>query len=120
MNAYQYRQLVKKSKYHAKKVEVACVMYDSKKEARRSAVLKQQEQFGIITNLQRQVSFELQPGYTNNQGQKIRPITYRADFVYEQNGKKYVEDTKGFRTAEYKLKKKMFEYKYPEYVFVES
>ena len=120
MNAYQYRQMFRKNKYHAKKVEVAGVIYDSAKEARRSAVLKQQEQFGIITNLQRQVVFELQPGYTNNQGKKIRPITYKADFTYEQNGKKYVEDTKGFRTAEYKLKKKIFEYKYPEYVFVES
>lgn len=120
MNAYQYRQMFRKSKYHAKKVEVAGVIYDSAKEARRSAVLQQQEQFGIITNLQRQVSFTLQEAYTNNQGKKIRPITYKADFVYEQNGKKYVEDTKGFRTAEYKLKKKMFEYKYPEYLFVES
>ena len=36
-----------------------------------------------------------------------RATTYVADFVYEQDGKTIVEDTKGFRTKEYELKKKM-------------
>jgi hypothetical protein len=40
--------------------------------------------------------------------------------VYTEGGEKVVEDTKGFRTKEYQLKKKLFEYKYPEYLFVES
>lgn len=124
MNAFQYRQLIakqqKSSKYHAKRIEVNGVVYDSKKEAKRAAVLEQQEKYGIITNLQRQVPFELQPGYTNNQGKKIRPIIYIADFTYEKDGKKIIEDTKGFRTELYRIKKKIFEYKYPEYTFVES
>lgn len=120
MTISEYRAIVKKNKYHANKVEMDGVVYDSKKEAKRAAVLIQQEKYGIITNLQRQVSFELQPGYTNNKGAKIRPITYRADFTYEQDGKKIVEDCKGFRTKEYSIKKKIFEYKYPEYTFVES
>lgn len=124
MNAFQYRQLIAKqqkpSKYHAKRIEVNGVVYDSKKEAKRAGVLEQQEKYGIITNLQRQVPFELQPGYVNNQGKKIRPITYIADFTYEKDGKKIAEDTKGFRTELYRTKKKIFEYKYPEYTFVES
>lgn len=124
MDAFQYRQLLlkqqKQSKYHAKKIEVDGVVYDSKKEANRGAVLKQQERFGIITGLERQVEFVLQPGYTNNKGEKIRPITYKADFVYQKEGQKYAEDVKGFKTPEYRLKKKIFEYKYPEYTFVES
>lgn len=120
MTISEYRSIIKKNKYHANKVEMDGVVYDSKKEAKRAAVLIQQEKYGIITNLQRQVSFELQPGYTNNKGAKIRPITYRADFTYEQDGKKIVEDCKGFRTKEYSIKKKIFEYKYPEYIFVES
>lgn len=123
MNAFQYRKLLaqgKTSKYHAKKVELNGTVYDSKKEAKRAAVLEQQEKYGLITDLQKQVAFELQPGYTNNQGKKILPITYIADFVYEKEGKKIVEDTKGFRTDTYKIKKKLFEYKYPEYTFVES
>lgn len=120
MNAYQYRKLFGKSKYGAKKVEQDGVVYDSKKEAKRAAVLKEWERFGIITGLRQQVDFELQPGYTNNRGQKIRPIIYRADFVYQREGKLIVEDTKGFRTDVYKLKKKLFEYQYPAYTFVES
>lgn len=120
MNIYEYRRLATKSKYHAKRVNVDGTTYDSKKEAKRAMVLEQQEKYGIINNLQKQVSFELQPGYTNNQGKKIRPINYIADFVYEKDGKKIVEDTKGYRTDTYKVKKKIFEYKYPEYTFVES
>ena len=112
--------MFKKNKFHANKVEVNGTTYDSKKEAKRAGILEQQEKYGIIHNLQKQVAFELQPGYVNNQGKKIRPITYVADFVYEKDGINYVEDTKGFRTPEYKLKKKVFEYKYPGYMFVES
>lgn len=119
MKASEYRQYVT-NKYHAQKTELDGITFDSRKEANRYALLKQQERFGLISNLQRQVSFELQPGYTNNQGKKVRPITYVADFVYEEAGEKVVEDVKGFRTKEYELKKKLFEYKYPEYVFVES
>ena len=120
MTISEYRAITKKNKYHASRVEMDGVVYDSKKEAKRAAVLQQQAKYGIITNLERQVTFELQPGYTNNQGKKIRPINYIADFVYEQEGKKIVEDTKGWRTKEYSIKKKLFEYKYPEYTFVES
>ena len=120
MNYLQYRSLFKNNKYHANRVEYNGRTYDSRKEAKRAAVLEQQEKLGIIKNLQKQVSFELQPGYTNNQGKKIRSIIYVADFVYEKDNVFYVEDTKGFKTPEYRLKRKLFEYKYPGYVFVES
>lgn len=123
MNAFQYRNLVSKmknSKYHAKKVEIGGVVYDSKKEARRAETLIMQEKYGIIHNLRTQVPFILQDKFVNNKGEVIKEIKYVADFVYEQNGKKYVEDTKGFRTDVYKIKKKLFEHKYPEYTFVES
>ena len=56
----------------------------------------------------------------NNEGKKIRPISYIADYVYEQDGIKIVEDCKGFRTTEYKIKKKIFMYKFPEYKFIET
>ncbi|MBR2028252.1 MAG: DUF1064 domain-containing protein [Oscillospiraceae bacterium] len=111
---------IKQSKYHAKKCTVGETTYDSKKEAKRGQELEYLNKIGVIKNLERQVKFELQPAYTNNQGNKIRPITYIADFVYEKNGKKIVEDTKGFKTDKYRIKKKIFEYKYPEYTFVES
>lgn len=123
MSAQQYRQLAGSSsfnKYSAKKTTIGDKVYDSKKEARRATVLKRWQDVGLITGLKEQVRFVLQEGYTNNKGKKIRPIEYVADFMYVQDGRQIVEDCKGMRTDVYKLKKKMFEYKYPQYDFIES
>ena len=79
---------------------------------------------GIIRDLERQKAFVLQDGYVNNWGEKIRPIQYVADFVYfdNENGRWTVEDVKSpaTRTDVYRIKKKLFEAKYPEYWFIES
>jgi hypothetical protein len=54
-------------------------------------------------------------------GVKYRELSYIADFYYEIDGEKIVEDTKGFKTDVYKLKKKLFLKKYGSmYEFVES
>lgn len=108
------------SKYKAQKTTVDGIEFDSKKEAKRYIELRYLEKIGQICNLQRQVPFLLQEGFINNKGKKIREINYIADFVYEQFDTKIVEDTKGFRTPEYLLKKKMFMYKYRDYEFIES
>lgn len=128
MSAKDYREMMgcphqpvqKESKYHAQKVEVDGKKFDSKHESRDYLKLKSMEDSGIISNLQTQVSFELQPKYTTKDGRKIRAITYRADFQYVRDGVTYVQDSKGFRTKEYALKRKMFEYRYPDIIFVES
>lgn len=121
MTAKQFRSMASnKNKYHAQKTVVNGITFDSKKESKHWLKLKYLESTGVISNLQRQVSFELQPAYVNNQGKKIRAINYIADFVYEQDNKIYVMDSKGMRTKEYILKRKMFEFKYPGYIFVES
>lgn len=128
MSAKDYREMMgcprqpaqKESKYHAQKVEVDGKKFDSKHESRDYLKLKSMEDSGIISNLQTQVSFELQPKYTTKDGRKIRAITYRADFQYIRDGVTYVQDSKGFRTKEYALKRKMFEYRYPDIIFVES
>ena len=127
MSAKDYQAMIngniatpKESKYHAQKVEVDGKKFDSKHESRDYLKLKSMEDSGIISNLQTQVSFELQPKYTTKDGRKIRAITYRADFQYIRDGVTYVQDSKGFRTKEYALKRKMFEYKYPDIIFVES
>lgn len=127
MTAEEYRRAVgisksepTKNKYHAQKTEVDGIMFDSKKESKDYLQLKHLEDCGVIKNLRRQVSFELQPKYTNNKGEHIKAINYVADFVYEQDGKTIVRDTKGVKTDIFKLKKKLFEYKYPEYEFVIS
>ena len=127
MSAKDYQAMIngnittpKESKYHAQKVEVDGKKFDSKHESRDYLKLKSMEDSGIISNLQTQVSFELQPKYTTKDGRKIRAITYRADFQYIRDGVMYVQDSKGFRTKEYALKRKMFEYRYPDIIFVES
>lgn len=112
----EYKQLQQKgkSKYKAKKTIVDGIRFDSQKEANRYLDLLVLEKAGLIQDLHRQVRFELQPSY-KKKGKTIRAIYYIADFVYYDTfkGQKIVEDTKGYRTEIYKLKKKIFEYKYP-------
>lgn len=106
------------NKYRNKKVVRNGITYDSKKEADRHAVLRLLERAGKIRDLQRQVKFVLIPAQYEpdtvgkrggiKKGKLIeRECSYIADFVYEENGKKIVEDTKGFRTADYKIKRKL-------------
>ena len=103
------------NKYYNKKIIIDGIKFDSKKEGHHYLKLKLLEKTGKISELTLQKSFELQPKYTNNKGKHIRAITYKADFFYYDHDRKQyiVEDTKGFRTDVYKLKKKMFEYVYP-------
>lgn len=110
------------NKYHNKKTVYNGVVYDSKKEAKRGYELDLLQRAGKVKDVQRQVSFILQDKYTNNKGEHIRAITYKADFVYFDCDKNMyiVEDCKGLRLETYKIKKKLFEAKYPDYYFIES
>lgn len=113
----EYKQLQQKgkSKYKAKKTSIDGIKFDSQKEANRYLELKLLEKQGLIKYIDRQTRFELQPSYKKN-GKTIRPIYYVADFAYidVKTGKTIIEDIKGFRTEIYKLKKKIFEYVYPD------
>lgn len=114
-----------KSKYGNKKITVDGITFDSKREYNRYCELKLLEKAGEISNLRRQVKFVLIPAqyektterYTRGknkgelkQGRLIeRECAYIADFVYIDNkeGKKVVEDTKGMRTKDYVIKRKL-------------
>lgn len=93
------------SKYMARKTAYGGAIYDSSKEAKRAAELELLQRAGKIKNLRRQVKFTLQEGFLY-EGRKIRAIEYIADFVYEADGL-IIEDVKGYRTPEYKIKAKM-------------
>ncbi|WP_290456954.1 DUF1064 domain-containing protein [Muribaculum intestinale] len=95
----------KKSKYHAEK----CNGYDSKKEYYRAQQLKLWLKAGVISELREQVVFLLIPSQINSEGIEEKPVRYKADFVYIDNatGQMVVEDTKGFRTPEYIIKRKL-------------
>lgn len=106
------------SKYHARKTTVDGITFDSKGESEEYARLKLLERAGVIQNLKLQPRFLLQEGF-EHEGHKIRKIEYVADFQYERDGKTVVEDYKGMRTDVYKLKRKLFLYKYRDVVFRE-
>lgn len=99
-------------KYRNRKTVFNGIEFDSKLEARRYSELIVLERGGAISNLTLQPEFELLPSFKKG-GKTYRRVVYRADFSYMQGGKLIIEDTKGFKTDVYKLKKKLFEYKYP-------
>ena len=124
----QFRELQKdrgqrpRSKYGNTKTKVDDILFDSKKEAMRYAELKTMEKAGLISGLERQKRFELQPRFRRH-GKTYRAIYYYADFTYYDetpNGeisgdltRWVVEDVKSpatRRNATYKLKKKMMAY----------
>lgn len=108
------------AKYHNQKVIIDGIKFDSKLEANRYSELKILEKAGIISALQLQPSFELIPAFSKG-GKKYRAAHYVADFMYYDNQEKRVkiEDTKGMETEVYKLKRKLFEYKYPDLTIIE-
>lgn len=111
-------------KYGNKKVRYQGAVYDSRKEARRAAELALLERAGKITDLQTQVKFVLIPSQREpdtvgkrggiKQGKVIeKSVCYVADFVYtDEQGRRIVEDTKGFRTKDYIIKRKLMLYVY--------
>ena len=82
-------------------------MFDSKKEANRWNELKLLERANIIHDLRRQVGFTL-----IEKSKYGRKITYISDFTYYENDQLIVEDTKGYKTDVYKLKKRLMAEKY--------
>ena len=100
-------------KYHNKKVIYDGYTFDSIREKNYYIKLKLLEKAGKIKELELQKEYELQPSYKLN-NKTSRKITYRADFTYKttEDDKLHVIDVKGFRTDVYRLKKKLFEYKY--------
>lgn len=120
MTAEEYRKLVggtppttKGSKYKNEHTEIDGFKFDSKKEAEYYLILKDREKRGEIRHLNRQYKIIIQPAFTDSKGNKIRAITYKADFYfYDVKLKAWrIIDVKGFKTEVYKLKKKLLLYK---------
>lgn len=81
--------------------------FDSRKEYERCVELRQAEAAGRISGLRRQVKYELIPAQYIGGRCAERAASYYADFVYDEGGRTVVEDTKGMRTADYILKRKL-------------
>ena len=106
MSVEEYNRVAKKGPHirGTRKKQVNGLMFDSTKEARRYQDLALMQDAGQIKGLKRQVPF---PIIINDR----RVCEWRADFVYfdGRENRLMVEDTKGFRTDYYKLKKRLVE-----------
>ena len=105
------------NKYRNSKVAADGMRFDSKLEAKRYMELRLLEKAGKIRDLEIHPSFVIIPAFTKH-GKKYRETRYIADFAYinTATGNYTIEDTKSPITTEnavYKLKKKLFEMKYP-------
>lgn len=107
-----------RKKYGNAAAQVDGKLFDSRKEANRYMELLIMQRAGKISNLRTQVKYilipeqrELPPEGSKKLGKVIeRECAYLADFAYEDledGGKTVVEDTKGFRTKEYIIKRKL-------------
>lgn len=116
------QEVKKRSKYGNRKVVRDGIKFDSEREAARFTELKVLRAMGRIRDLRLQVNFTLVEGYKTIEGKRIKPMVYRADFVYERatepdcNGTVHwlreIEDVKGMKTKDYLLKKKLMQDKY--------
>lgn len=105
-----------RSKFFSKKVVIDGITFDSKKEGEYYLKLKEDQKKGLIKDLELQKEYILQDKFKVGNRTR-RQITYKADFSYitTQDDKLHVVDVKSPYTAKdkvYRLKKKLFEYRY--------
>ena len=120
--------------YH-KKTEIDGITFDSQTEAEYYLYLKEEMNMRRVRRFEMQKEFILQEKFlivngerideTNKDFKKIQKanpgcttqaIKYVADFVVDYaDGTRKVIDVKGQKTVDFKIKEKMFNYRYPEY-----
>jgi hypothetical protein len=100
INGEKVTKQTKANKYKNQEIEIDGIKFKSKKESRRYVELRMLQKAGEITDLRLQVPYELNEGGAFS-------YKYLADFVYIRGGKEVVEDAKGYRTKEYKKKKRL-------------
>lgn len=113
-----------KKKYSNIKTCVNGISFDSRKEARRYSELLLLQRAEAIRDLELQKKYVLIPaqyetyerygkkGQRLQDGQRLveKECAYLADFVYKEDGKTIVEDTKGIKTKDYIIKRKLMLY----------
>lgn len=120
---------MKRPKYGNHKIVNSFGTFDSELEWGRFVFLSNLQKEGKISGLKRQVEYQLLPAQYRSEIKHLktkdkvverlveRPCSYKADFVYERDGKTIVEDCKGestklfsTQTPDFKIKKKMMLY----------
>lgn len=93
-----------KQKYSNVRVEIDGIAFDSKAEARYWGLLQARLKAGEISDLRRQVVYELAPAVVIG-GRKRPALRYIADFVWREDGREVVADVKGAVTDSYRIKR---------------
>ena len=102
------------SKYGNRRVTLDGYAFDSLAESRRYQELCLLLAAGAICQLEVHPRYELIPKFKDSTGKSHRAIVYEGDFAYLEERKVVVEDVKGHEVPVWKLKQKLFLYKYPE------
>lgn len=90
------------TKYGNERVFFNGKWYPSKHEAGWAALFQNLASRGMISDYKEQERIVLVPS-----NGKLRSIVYVADFTFVENGNRRVMDAKGFKTKEYRLKKRL-------------
>ena len=102
------------SKYNNKKTVIDGITFDSRDESLYYEALKDMKAKGLIKDFELQPKYLLQEGFEKDE-KKYRAIKYIADFrVINNDNSSFVVDIKGMLTTEFKIKMKLFNYKYPD------
>ena len=109
---------MRRNKYNARKVNRDGYVFDSQREANRYSELRVLERAGEIGALEVHPRYILQEAFDDAWGTHYRPIHYVGDFVYWENGDHIVEDVKGVETQVFKIKRKLFAKRYPNYKLI--
>lgn len=107
LTSKQFRDMTKPraNKYGAKKVRIDGHTFDSAREARRYADLKQMQDLGFIEALELQPKFPIIIDDKQLYHDNGRKVIVTLDFRYKQDGKVIVEDAKGAKPRDWSLKK---------------
>lgn len=101
------------SKYKSQKIVIDGIAFDSKDEGKFYEYLKSLKAKDKILNFELQPKYILQPTFEKD-GQTYRAITYSPDFlIYHIDGSEELIDIKGMSTQQGEMRRKMFNYKYP-------
>ena len=116
----------KSNKYHAKKVVVDGITFDSENESKRYLFLKQAQADGVISDLELQPQYIILPAIKGKRVKHFKRIPdrieeytiqqqvkYTADFRYIKDGQTIVEDVKGSKftmSRDLPLRVKMMKY----------
>lgn len=105
---------MKRSKYKSEKIVVDGITFDSKDEAKYYQYLLKLKAKDKIINFERQPVYELIPKFKKHD-KSYRRTTYTPDFlIYHNDGSLELIDVKGYSTQQGELRKKLFDYKFPD------